>query len=680
MRGDTASFLIATAVIARCLAAQTADPLQFLPRGVIANALISDSAGNFYAGGSRNGHGFLAKLSSDRASIEFLYIVDGGGSDVITSLALGPGGDIFASGTTNSGDFPATKATGPRSSQADPRAFVLKLDRDGTLQYATLIGGGSATYGNAIAVNAKGEALVSGQLVDLASPVFSTSPNAVIGNSDPNTGFIVKLDRTGANVLIAIRGFGLGPIAYDVNDNIYVTGSAYGDATIAATPGAFQSSHTLQGCAGTGFVGIACSYQYVAKINADGTKLVYSTFVTGMFGANPAALIVDSAGNALIAGSTNSKDYPVTPGAYQTDYRVTNRPPPSLPTPHPPIIPPPSTGYITKLNASGTALVWSTFFSGTGSETIHDLRLDSENHIIVTGTSGSRDLPGAQSMPAGCTPGFNREVAYIAQLSSDATGVIGGRYVFALSSGSPVRVALSPDGTPVIGASDSLESIDFSAPMPLACTIDPADNARINHIAPGQLLTLFGDDFNIDDLQVWIGGIEAPLLYTSQHQINARVPVELDGYDAVDLAIQTNGALITRPLRIVPRAPSAFLVLQDVNPFNPAVSCKGVIFGPAYQAIARNEDGSLNSCDQPAAQGSVVTFYLNGLGVTAPAISLRFPESGTVLGVEQDPASPPGVWRMRVEVPRNAVSGSIVPLIDGTTALREPFLTMWVNR
>lgn len=191
---------------------------------------------------------------------------------------------------------------------------------------------------------------------------------------------------------------------------------------------------------------------------------------------------------------------------------------------------------------------------------------------------------------------------------------------------------------------------------------------------------MFGDDFNVDDLNVWIGGIEASLLYTSRHQINARVPVELAGYDAVDLAIQTNGALITRPLRIVPRAPSAFLVLQDVNPLNPVVSCKGVIFGPAYQAVARNEDGSLNSCDQPAAPGSVVTFYLNGLGVTAPAISLRFPESGTVLGVAQDPASPPGVWRMRVEVPRNAVSGSIVPLIDGMPALREPFLTVWVNR
>jgi hypothetical protein len=69
---NAASFLIATAIITRCLAAQTADPLQFLPPGVIANALISDSAGNFYAGGSRNGQGFVAKLSPDRAGIEFL--------------------------------------------------------------------------------------------------------------------------------------------------------------------------------------------------------------------------------------------------------------------------------------------------------------------------------------------------------------------------------------------------------------------------------------------------------------------------------------------------------------------------------------------------------------------------------------------------------------------------------
>jgi hypothetical protein len=253
---------------------------------------------------------------------------------------------------------------------------------------------------------------------------------------------------------------------------------------------------------------------------------------------------------------------------------------------------------------------WSTFFSGTGSETISSFALDAQGRILIAGLSGSKDLPGAQVVPKGCATRFAREAPYLAEFSADASTLIASRYVYGLDSGSP-RIALGADGTPVIGGGEALKPMDLSAPTPLACTTDPADNAAITYVAPGQLITLFGEDFGGD-------GVAAA------GQINAQVPVELEGRDVVTLTVQpAGGARFSRALRIVPRAPSAFLADGDFNPLNPALSCKGFTFGIAYAPVARNEDGSFNTCDSPAEPGSVITFYLNGLGATTPA--LRWP-------------------------------------------------------
>ena len=119
---------------------------------------------------------------------------------------------------------------------------------------------------------------------------------------------------------------------------------------------------------------------------------------------------------------------------------MTNRPPPAAPTPKPAVIPPPSTGYLTKVNATGTGLVWSTFFSGTGSESITDLRLDTNGTLVIAGLSGSRDLPDATPPPVGCNPGLLTELAYVARLAPEAAAVIDSRYVYGFGSGRPAAL------------------------------------------------------------------------------------------------------------------------------------------------------------------------------------------------------------------------------------------------
>jgi hypothetical protein len=129
----------------------------------------------------------------------------GDGTDYITALAVDGEGAVYAAGTTFSPAFPAAGTLGTRASPEQGRAFVLKLDRDGALRYATTVGL-STTYGSAIAVNANGEALLSGIFSDGGTPAIIATPGAVGRETPGSSGFLVKLNRSGTEALAAIRG------------------------------------------------------------------------------------------------------------------------------------------------------------------------------------------------------------------------------------------------------------------------------------------------------------------------------------------------------------------------------------------------------------------------------------------------------------------------------------------
>jgi uncharacterized protein (TIGR03437 family) len=476
---------------------------------------------------------------------------------------------------------------------------------------------------------------------------------------------------------MAIRGFGLGPVALDGSGNIFVAGAVYGSADVSPSPGAFQRTHGVMACGGTASLGVACFYQHIAKISADGTRLLYSTFVTGTYGATPAAIALTASGEVLVAGTTNSADYPVTAGALQTVYRASAVPPASIIGPHPPVYAPASSGYLTRLNADGTALVWSTFFSGTGADAITAMAIDGRGRIVVAGNAGSADLPRAQSVPTGCTPGIGKTLPFVSVLEADARTVIASRFVYGLESGVNPRLALAADGVPVVASLDGVKAIQMDGATPLACGIDPADNVRLWRAAPGQSMTLFGDDFG-ENAAVSVDGMPAPVLYRSARQINFQVPAQVAGSDAVTLTVGAGGMSMSRPLRIVPSQPAAFLVSGEPDTRTTVRSCRGSSFSPGYETLARNEDGGWNQCENPAAPGSVVTYYLTGLGANFDprSVSLKYPEPATLVAVEPDVS---GVWKLQVRLSARASSGTIVPLID-EAPIRNGWLTVWVAR
>ncbi|MCA1624115.1 MAG: SBBP repeat-containing protein, partial [Acidobacteria bacterium] len=210
-----------------------------------------------------------------------------------------------------------------------------------SLAYSTFLGGGGSDPGNAIAVDSLGNAYVTGQ-------TDSTTFPTVAGGFDrtPNGGFdafATKLNATGSALTYstflggsdADEGRG---IAVDSTGNAYLTGFTDDGATdYPTTAGAFDTTHNGNTDA------------FATKLNTTGSALIYSTFLGGSSHDFGLGIAVDSAGNAYLTGRTDdgTTDYPTTAGAFDTTHNGGGD------------------AFVTKLNATGSALTYSTFLGGS---------------------------------------------------------------------------------------------------------------------------------------------------------------------------------------------------------------------------------------------------------------------------------------------------------------------------
>ena len=157
-------------------------------------------------------------------------------------------------------------------------------------------------------------------------------------------------------------------IAVDTSGNAYVTGST-SSFNFPTTPGAFQR--------GLGSVG-GGEDAFVTKFNADGSALVYSTFLGGNGDDSGIGIAVHADGDAYVTGATSSTNFPTTAGAFQPSFGGFGD------------------AFVTKLDPTGTALVYSTYLGGSGAEQGHGIAVDADGSAYVTG--------GRQSNVQGWTP------------------------------------------------------------------------------------------------------------------------------------------------------------------------------------------------------------------------------------------------------------------------------------
>jgi len=206
----------------------------------------------------------------------------------------------------------------------------------------------------------------------------------------------------------------------------YITGQANGD--YPTTPGAFQ---TVPGGSSDGFV---------TKLNSTGTALVYSTFLGGTGVDSGHGIAVNEAGNAFVTGSSDSPNFPVTPGAFQTVKAAGQD------------------AFVTQLSATGTSLAYSTYLGGSGSDLANDIALDTAGNASVVGLTGSSDFPTTADAIQSA-PGGNND-AFITRLNAPGTGLVFSTYLGGSEAEGGRSVAVDPTG------SIYLTGVTFSADFP----------------------------------------------------------------------------------------------------------------------------------------------------------------------------------------------------------------------
>ncbi len=321
----------------------------------------------------------ISKFDSTGTTLLFSTYLGGSDVDFAEGMTIDAAGNVYVTGRTASHDFPTTPGAYSRTfNGGSTDLYVAKLDATGSsLVYSTYVGGSDADLGLGIAVNSSGEAYITGTTL---SSDFPTTPGAFDrtfrgGSQDA---FVAKLDAAGAHLLYSTY---LGGTSVDVGESIAVDalGRAYvvgftDSSNFPVTPGAFDT--TFNGGFFTG------QDVWVAKLDASGSNLLYSTYLGGSGREFFSSLALDGAGNVYITGRTSSSDFPTTPGAYDRTFRGSVA-----------VFPEIFDGFVTKLNASGSALVYSTFLGGTGSDAGTAIAVDSAGTAFVVGFTNSTDFP-----------------------------------------------------------------------------------------------------------------------------------------------------------------------------------------------------------------------------------------------------------------------------------------------
>jgi uncharacterized protein (TIGR03437 family) len=446
----------------------------------------------------------------------------------IRAIALDAAGNIYLTGSTSSASFPITAGAYQTKSPA--------RDPFGTASYAFLTklspGGDQILYSTYFGDDA----------------THCSGGSACIGAFGHTTGNVIAVDASGAVVI------GGKTTAY----------------RLPTTAGALATECT-------------CTYRnnagFVAKFQPGGTpQLRWSTFVTTSNLPPPyqdsftlSGLAIDPTGNVIVSGS-GPTGLPASPGALQ----------PALTTGL-------SAAFVVKLNSTGTAAIWGTYFGGSRATRGSTLRLDVQGRVLLTGVVGFA-LP------------------YVARLAIDGTALVD---YYEGPVGQDLAIT-SAGGFAALGQSLWIETA--TAGPSLLGLANSAGVGYSNAVVRSELVTLYGIGLgpstpingvvqngaftpSLAGYQVRIGGSPAPLLYADSRQLNIVIPRNIATESHIEIV--TPAGTIDGPILSVPYAvlPAIFSDRQT-----------GL-------AAALNQDRSINSSSNPAKRGSIVTLFATG-GVT----------------------------------------------------------------
>jgi len=394
-----------------------------------------------------------------------------GNGDEGNGIAVDSAGDAYVVGTTYSTNFPVTpvafqSANNAALAENGSTVFISELNPAGTaLLYSTYLGGsgtsGGGDFGYGIALDSANNVYVTGATYSTDFPVtcgafLTTNPSTASGAP---TAFVAELSPT-ANTLVYSTylggsGNGASPAQGDVAQAIAVDSA--GDAFVTGytfSPNFPVSDKPFQ----PDYAGSATTPNaFVTKLNPGGTALVYSTYLGGSGGDYGNSLAIDASGDAFVAGSTASSNFPFTSGAFQTTLLG------------------PSNGFVTQLNPAGAEEVYSTYLGGggqTGSvfyaynnpstgDSATAIAVDSGGFAYVAGNTTSSNFP----VTAGALEGagdFDAATGFVTKLSLNGSSLVYSTYLEGVGT-SVSGLAVDSAGTAYVTGSVPSVSAGLSA-------------------------------------------------------------------------------------------------------------------------------------------------------------------------------------------------------------------------
>lgn len=292
--------------------------------------------------------------------LSYSTFLGGTGGAGAFSVFVDSQGNAYVTGSAQA-DFPTTSGTVKPvfggGGQLNTNAFVSKLNPSGNgLVYSTYLGGTpgqDSAFG--IFADSQGNAYVVGDTASSDFPTvnaFQSTLKSASGNA-----FVAKLNPTGTSLLYST--YLGGSTGTDVAYGVFV--DALGEAHVTGAAGStdFPLLNPLQT---NGSI-------FVTKLSSAGSTLLYSTRLGDSSADYVSAIATDSAGNAYIVGSTSSQDFPTTPGSVQPALKGSQN------------------AFLTEINSSGNALVYSTFLGASGltASWANGLALDGNGSVFLTG-------------------------------------------------------------------------------------------------------------------------------------------------------------------------------------------------------------------------------------------------------------------------------------------------------
>lgn len=603
----------------------------------------TDSAGNTYISGSRV-FGSLSEIFVKKLDPSgqtiFFTTLNGQGNDVPSDLTIDSAGNIYVAGETSSPNFPLHNAF-----QSSPGpGFLVKLSGDASeLIYSTYF----PAVINALDVDASGNVYVTGTTDSVQFPV---TPGLSFGSVSPDSAppvfgaFITKLAAAGDRVMYSAMIVGNGWFCgteYCGIPNIYTTGAA-----IAIDPAGNAyvagNTNTVEFPTTTGALLTHGTGAFAAKVNAAGTALSYCTFL------GPTELPFAQVANTAYAIAVDTEGNAYVAGS-TSDPKF-----PATPGAYQTSLAAgvnPFNAFVAKLSPSGSSAVWATYLGGKGVDSADAIALDAFGIVWVAGTTTSPDFPNAQ--------GWSQGGDFLVGLTpAGSTLAYAARY-----PNGTVSQAVSADSSGLLHVGGPAGLVSTVAPkQPPAMRIFGIANAAAGpvggRVAPMEVISIYGPHI----------GPATPATATPISSVYGRFfPTELAGVQ-VSLGGNRVPLLYVSDSQINAMASGGGVVRISFNgktsPDFPAAvipAAPEIFQNPDGSAAAVNQDGSINSPTHPAKLGSMVSIWVTGTG--APPVFLQDLQDGKIVTAAES------LYCCEVEIPpyRYGTGMPLNVLYDGTS-------------